>query len=715
MRYAAAVTALLFACLGPQAARAATSTPERQALAGIAKAVATGRLSAEEAAAGRVQVSRAATLWKKLPSARGSALLAVLRDVAALSGSYTEPRATALFGELKTNADFLATHPLLGRPGQDITDGDGVVYRYFPGHGFVFHPLGNMGALNAAVASGDPDRIQRLADALLARSVNGGWEYYFRYAGGRPPWTSGMAQAVAAQAFARAGNALGDQTYIDAARHAYAAIPGKLVRARPGGPWIRLYSFTTLVVLNAQLQSVISLRDYASLTGDSGAAALADSMRAAAASQLQQFDTGFWSYYALPRDDSPLDYHLYVVSLLQRLAKQDARFAAAATRFLAYTKQPPAFKLGERSFWLSKPGKVAITIGSRTRRVGLSEGWHALSAGPGTRAALLPVHLAATDYAGNRAEADALPLVRAALALRASAVAGLPSFVVGTNDPAQLPAGYGELLVANPTAPVSSTVPLALEFTTPPDPAFVASLVQQSSGVRDVIVPAESAGAVRDALGGAARVGGAISDPGQLAGLGASFKASGRTQPALDELAFAGAALPDYTGLVAALGAAFDGTAQPGSTLPILYTHVTDPAALHPTACQPTAAGVFVDAPVAPALLKQAQRGTLAVCPGLAIPGAVTALVFPAAPVSPWSLQLACPRDCLYLATLERTRDGAPMLARRGALRGGIAPTTVTLPSLRVPAGAYRLVVRVVPQVNPGAILVQQSADYVVG
>ena len=55
------------------------------------------------------------------------------------------------------------------------------------------------------------------------------------------------------------------------------------------------------------------------------------------------------------------------------------------------------------------------------------------------------------------------------------------------------------------------------------------------------------------------------------------------------------------------------------------------------------------------------------------------------------------------------------MLARRGALRGGIAPTTVTLPALPVPAGTYRLVVRVVPQVNPGTILVQQSGDYVVG
>ena len=47
------------------------------------------------------------------------------------------------------------------------------------------------------------------------------------------------------------------------------------------------------------------------------------------------------------------------------------------------------------------------------------------------------------------------------------------------------------------------------------------------------------------------------------------------------------------------------------------------------------------------------------------------------------------------------------MLARRGALRGGIALTTVSLPALPVPAGTYRLTVRIVPQVNPGTILLQ--------
>ena len=378
---------------------------------------------------------------------------------------------------------------------------------------------------------------------------------------------------------------------------------------------------------------------------------------------------------------------------------------------------------------------------------------------------LLPVHLSAVDYAGNSAAVDALPILRAALAVRTPAASGQASFVVGAgvDDLAQAPAaaGFGELRVTNPTAALRSSVPLAVEFTSAPDPAFVASFLQESPSVRDVIVPADFAtlAAVRDTVAGRARVAGSITDPATLVELSAAFKASGRTEPIMDELAVATPTLPDYPGLVATLGASFDGTAQPGSTLPVLFTHLgtqtTGPAdeqaqgdaysaALRATACQPTAAGVLLDrlvdgpspgqqdgllrADLTPkaglAVLKPtlalAQRGILAVCPGLAVPGATSVLVFPAqtsfpAGTSAWSVQLACPRDSLYLVTLERARDGAPMLARRGAVRGGIAPTTVSLPALPVPAGTYRLTVRVVPQVNPGTILVQQSADLTVG
>ena len=58
---------------------------------------------------------------------------------------------------------------------------------------------------------------QRLADALIARGVyqpggGVGWEYSFPFCGGRAPWISGMAQAVAAQAFARTAELVPDES-----------------------------------------------------------------------------------------------------------------------------------------------------------------------------------------------------------------------------------------------------------------------------------------------------------------------------------------------------------------------------------------------------------------------------------------------------------------------------------------------------------------------
>ena len=127
------------------------------------------------------------------------------------------------------------------------------------------------------------------------------WEYEFPFASGTaPPWTSGMAQAVAAQALARAGDLLSDPTLLDAADAAYEAVPGLLSPSSPAKPWIALYSFDRTPVLNAQLQAALSVGDYAAISGDPLAAdALADRLTAAAEAMLPRFDTGYWSLYSL--------------------------------------------------------------------------------------------------------------------------------------------------------------------------------------------------------------------------------------------------------------------------------------------------------------------------------------------------------------------------------------------------------------------------------
>ena len=193
------------------------------------------------------------------------------------------------------------------------------------------------------------------------------WEYYFPF-GGRPPWVSGMAQAVAAQAFARAASLVTDQSaaFLKEATGAFRAVP-RLTTKVSAGPWIRLYSFSKNPVLNAQLQTVLSLETYASATSDAAASNLAARMKQAAAATVGRFDTGYWTNYSLAGNPSPLSNQKFVVQLLHKLAPDDPRFAQAAGRFAAYLKQPPAFKLadapvGAVRVWLSKPASVNALI-----------------------------------------------------------------------------------------------------------------------------------------------------------------------------------------------------------------------------------------------------------------------------------------------------------------------------------------------------------------
>ena len=435
------------------ASPASSVTPlQKAALKALSHARATGRIDEATAAAARTEVNRAAFLARTLPGGRREHVLVPLDELTSFAGLLTQPRTLTLTGELKANNAYFAKH-YAPAPKTDITDADGIVYRYFAGRCFEFHPLANFGALNARANAGDIEGTRRLADALIARGVyehSGGigWEYTFPFSGGRAPWLSGMAQAVAAQAFARAAGLVPDEStsLMGKARAAYQTIPGRLLTSVAAGPWIRLYSFTSLTVLNAQLQAVISLQTYAVTAEDNDAAALAARMQRAAAATLPRFDTGYWSYYALPHDPSPLDYHDYVVQLLKQLSSTDKRFADAAVRFAGYEKQPPAIQLapsalGALTFWVSKPSTVSVvTAAGRPRRVSVDGGWHTFAFGEPKRAGTYGVRGTATDASGNHTSFEALPFVRASSTVKAPAsraAAGVatiptaPAFYVG--------------------------------------------------------------------------------------------------------------------------------------------------------------------------------------------------------------------------------------------------------------------------------------------
>jgi hypothetical protein len=805
---------------------AAASTPllpaQKTALAALHRAQSSGRIDAATAATGRAEVNRAAHLVRGLPSGRKEHVAVALGELAAFAGRLTQPRAIALIGQLKTNDDFFAKH-YAPPPKTDITDADGVVYRYFAGRCLEFHPLANFGALNARVAASDSEGTKRLTDALLKRGVyqsggGVGWEYYFSFGGGRAPWISGMAQAVAAQALARAAALLPDDgpALMRQAAAAYRLIPHGLLTSVAAGPWIRLYSFNSTPVLNAQLQTVLSLQSYAVAAEDPTATALALRLQRSAAATLSKFDTGYWTYYSLPREPSPPDYQQYVIQLLKKLAPVDTRFADAAARFDAYQHQPPAFKLvngglGTLRFWLSKPASVSVTTAAGpAKRVTLGDGWHSLSWKEPARAGVYPIHVSSVDWSGNRASFDALPIVRAAAAgskpksMRSTAAAIVPppgSFSVGAglDDPSQVasaqklglklvrfgiawPAGASTpdpgLVAALQRVPSNLGVVIELNPGVPPADEvnrtalaqYTAALVQQVPMTRYVVLapaPASTAvstyatvlAAIRDAVQSVAPevavgplIDGSVTPKTTVGALARALAAASVSPPYAAFVAFRPAAAAgknlwttaDVPLLVAALRSSL-GEAPPVlidglAAAPTQTQGATYAAAINMAACSTTVAGVvldrLVDSPtttIAPtgvfdstgtakasvavvtSAAAAAQRGLL-VCPGLTATVTASTLTFPTelAPPESATVQLACDRDCLYLVTLTR-EDGTPVVARRGSLPGGVAPRAIGLPRTTLKPGSYRIDVRLVAQVNPGAVTRQTSPSLVVG
>ncbi len=515
---------------------------------------------------------------------------------------------------------------------------------------------------------------------------------------------------------------------------AFRVIPKRLLTSVAAGPWIRLYAFSSLTVLNAQLQATISLEAYATATGDAQAETLAMRMQNAAAASLSRFDTGYWSYYALPREPSPPDYHHYVVQLLTKLKTADPRFADAAQRFATYEKEPPAFQVdnggvGQVRFWLSKPATVvAVTPAGPSKRLALLGGWHTFTWQP-KRAGVYPVHITATDWNGHRFELEAPPIVRvgrgpfAPVKTATDDATGAPPLVVSNRATVTWPDGATAPDPALVAGLAATPAPLLLELDalTPATASFAqyaASLAQQLPNLAYLTVgPAPTAptaaqyvttvSSVRDAVHAtlpAVAVGmvldGATAPKQTVAALG-------RAGATADLLAFRAAPVV-ATGAwlqpnVTLLTNAFAGT------LPPLLLDLPAAASVTAAACASGVTGVALD-PAAPdaattAAVVAVARG-MVVCPGLAATPTPTTVEYPAEVTSgtPVALGLACARDCLYVAILVGA-DGRAVVATRGSLTGGAAATTVTLPRTTLGQASYTIDVRLTSRFNPGRVL----------
>jgi len=272
-----------------------------------------------------------------------------------------------------------------------------------------------------------------------------------------------------------------------------------------------------------------------------------------------------------------------------------------------------------------------------------------------------------------------------------------------------------------------------------------------------------------------------------LRDMGAAYRTSGRTLPIMDGLAFHPYAdssgqspgtphpksttigLGDYSRLIQTLGAAFDGTAQAGSALPILYDEFgvesrippgkarlytgTEPTTTRPVDeiiqgqyygqalqlafCQPNVVGILLfHSQDEPALaswqsgvyyadgspktslyavrdaLARARGGSIARCDGLALQVSSTRVRFPTRSElarGSRSVQFRCSLDCAWDLRAVSAAGGSTRARVTGYGRAG-TPLTASLKGRKLGRGSIVLSLTTSHPVNPGVPLTRESA-----
>jgi hypothetical protein len=261
-----------------------------------------------------------------------------------------------------------------------------------------------------------------------------------------------MAQGTAIQGLSRAASRLNHKSYVTWAKRAlgiFRTAPPTGVRdvTGKGRAHYLIYSFSHEHVLNAFIQSLNGLHDYAVYTGDASAMRLFKDGTAEARLEVPRYDTGAWSLYQ-PGEESPLGYHEllrdFLVNLCDRLsddrkkAKKDGhavsawpnpvRYCTAATHFTSYLKQKPKVavraltggRVGRNALvrvGLSKISSVTMTVtrgGSvaSQRSLQLGYGKHTLSWGPVAKKGRVTVTVRATDLNGNVGSSSTTQTIR---------------------------------------------------------------------------------------------------------------------------------------------------------------------------------------------------------------------------------------------------------------------------------------------------------------
>ncbi len=301
-----------------------------------------GALSSEAYGEDASTYTGALVAAKKLSGTRRAELESVIANVQqiAAAGELIPSRLPALMLTLESNVQWWSHQPLPAADQHVSVPGSHLVWEYYPGQGIEIQWLATFGEANGYYDNGHENTQLRevLEEAIpLATQRAGGiaWEYFFRFDGGSPPWTSGLSQGTALQALSRGYVRLKEPAFLTAAKQALGIFqtppPAGVRVAQPAGTLYAEYTYApTDRILNGFIQALNGLYEYAKLTGDPLGLKLFEAGDAEARAITPSYDTGAWSKYD-QYTESNLNYHELLAEFLVSLCKRTSEGEPTST------------------------------------------------------------------------------------------------------------------------------------------------------------------------------------------------------------------------------------------------------------------------------------------------------------------------------------------------------------------------------------------------
>jgi hypothetical protein len=269
---------------------------------------------------------------KKLSGTRHTELGAVIANVQAIAaaGGFIPSRLPALFLTLERNRTWWTSGSLLASRVRISFPGSELVWEYYAGQGIEIQWLGTFGEGNGYYSGNQNNNLKQLISELipLATKRAGGiaWEYMFQFDGGLPPWTSGLSQGTALQLLSRDYSRFKEPTVLTAAQEALGIFKtpppsGVRVTSSLGAHYLEYTYAPTDRILNGEIQALVGLYEYTSITKDPTGLALFEAGDAEERARTPLYNTGYWSMYD-QYGESDLNYHELLTEFLQHLCER---------------------------------------------------------------------------------------------------------------------------------------------------------------------------------------------------------------------------------------------------------------------------------------------------------------------------------------------------------------------------------------------------------